>query len=55
MWQKLQTNYDFIEANKATQKAINQVKDTEKDNTQDLDDDWGAEQGSKGQVSKVNL
>ena len=24
---KLKTNYDFLEANKATQKAINQVKE----------------------------
>jgi plasmid maintenance system antidote protein VapI len=28
LWQKLQTNYDFKEANKATQKALSQQNTT---------------------------
>ena len=41
LWQKLQTNFDFKEANKATQKAINQVKAASNDNQKDdQDDDW---------------
>jgi hypothetical protein len=27
LWHKLQTDYDFKEANKATQKALTQMKD----------------------------
>lgn len=39
LWQKIQTNYDFKEANKAVQKAINQVKAATND-VNDNDDDW---------------
>jgi hypothetical protein len=42
LWQKLQTNYDFKEANKATQKALSQMKtDTTQSTARDEDDDWG--------------
>jgi hypothetical protein len=40
-WQKLQTNYDFKEANKATQKAIGQMKSSDPSSNKDDDDDWG--------------
>ena len=44
LWHKLSTNYDFKEANKATQKALSQMKgDTSSmmSTQRDEDDDWG--------------
>lgn len=45
LWQKLQTDYDFKEANKATQKALNQQNkggsDSMSNTTKDDEDDWG--------------
>eukprot|EP00347_Sterkiella_histriomuscorum_P003637 403363522 len=40
MWQKMQTNYDFKEANKAVQKAINQVKQAANEGGNEFEDDW---------------
>ena len=44
LWHKLSTNFDFKEANKATQKALNQMKgsnNTSMSTQKDEDDDWG--------------
>ena len=45
LWHKLKTNYDFNEANKATQKALSQMKasavDSSMSTAKDDDDDWG--------------
>lgn len=43
LWQKMQTNYDFNEANRATQQAINQVKAISNEGTQnEFDDEWSS-------------
>lgn len=53
LWQKLSTNYDFKEANKATQKALSQMKtDTSQSTARDDDDDWGNSSQASGAPKK---
>ena len=53
LWHKLQTTFDFKEANKATQKALSQQQktDTSMSTARDEDDDWGG-QSSTSEASK---
>lgn len=40
LWQKLQTTFDFREANKAVQKALSQLKQAANETANNDADDW---------------
>lgn len=55
LWRKLQTTFDFKEANKATQKALNQQKgDASMSKARDDDDDWGGAASTPSSDSSKN-